>query len=844
MSFFGFDPLGPSAHNSSAPGFAQPNDAFAGLSGQHGDDEDAIDFEDTYDGLLDDAADADNAITFGNNSVEKDGSKTVGGEKLSDAEKKQLNYSENTAKFTNDMREEHLRFNQPQPTARASVSQHQSQPAAALGQSYAQQPYVQQPYAHQSYGQSYFAEPVPIRTGYEKYRESEPLPDLHVDQSIWGIGPSKAAAAPKPAPQPALSSSVGRKMMSLEEVEAAMHAQSKPSTQPAISELAAHQHTPSYSSAQHASPLPQHSHAQPVAILQRPQASQAMVTPAPAAKLPVPPGQHDQHNNFQRQPVPQVQPMQILQNPNRLSTDVSRAAVDQEYSQLPSVVPTLAQMRDHSQTAHMSEEEMAAHLDRAAKSAKREHEERLLFRYRELMTALDKRFIARIQLHQLVSATGDPIEQGSDASLSEDFYYQVYSHIRAGQHRDPRQPLSNFAQTYLLQTGDRHGNMRRHGRPAENHIQRMEQQVQRAVEAAKNKPKNPQLVIAGSLGKISFSNAKTPKPLLNIKRNVENEAHLRRAGSERKSPASSLDRRTILRNAEKVYVTLMQIEDHVRLMPPPLTTHADQALQEKHREWKTALESLNARLWEELKVHEPIGVIVPHPFIAFLSCDKGKKAIPRIFLHLSFEQRTTIMTMIVYHLDQLDVMKGAAESDDQTVLNPTMWEKIDLFMSTVMPSLMGFFNDTGLDIVDGMLNLIATNLNVVAIAQTRVGVSLLTMIFSRAEHMKQNGDGTPEQWEKWDQTYETLFSRLEVSLPYMFPGNIDSGSDVLAWQLLATLGLCARNEYETRLVVAARDRVNATVALAKTLPPTEARERLSGVALFLRSLHLRVEDLM
>lgn len=95
-----------------------------------------------------------------------------------------------------------------------------------------------------------------------------------------------------------------------------------------------------------------------------------------------------------------------------------------------------------------------------------------------------------------------------------------------------------------------------------------------------------------------------------------------------------------------------------------------------------------------------------------------------------------------------------------------------------------------------------------------------------------------------DQTYETLFSRLEVSLPYMFPGNIDSGSDVLAWQLLATLGLCARNEYETRLVVAARDRVNATVALAKTLPPTEARERLSGVALFLRSLHLRVEDLM
>jgi hypothetical protein len=43
-------------------------------------------------------------------------------------------------------------------------------------------------------------------------------------------------------------------------------------------------------------------------------------------------------------------------------------------------------------------------------------------------------------------------------------------------------------------------------------MQRMEQQVQRAVDAAKNKPKSKQLVIEGSLGKISFSNAKLQSP--------------------------------------------------------------------------------------------------------------------------------------------------------------------------------------------------------------------------------------------------------------------------------------------------------------------------------------------
>ncbi|KAM0457473.1 hypothetical protein ACHAO4_003273 [Trichoderma viride] len=843
MDFFGFDPSGRNTHNSAAPGFTQPYDPFAALSGQHGDGENALDFEDTYDGL-DDTDDAHNDQTFGSGAIGEDGSTTVGGKKLSTAELDKLDYIKGTAKLANTMEEENFHFNRLQPTARASVSQHQSQPAAALSQSYSQQPYAQQPYAQQSYGQSYYAEPVPIRTGYEKYNEPEPLPDLHVDQSIWGIGPSKAAAAPKPAPQPVLSSSVGRKMMSLEEVEAAMRAQAKPSPQPVISELAAHQHAPGYPTAQHASPLPQHGHAQPVAILQRPQASQAKVTPTPAAKLPVPPGQHDQHNNFQRQAVPPVQPMQILQNPNRLSTDATRAAVDQEHFQSPSVASKLAQMSAHPQLDHMSEEEKAAYLDQETKRAKRNHKIWLLSKDNGVMTPQDKNFITRIQLQQLVSATGNPAEQSSDASLSEDFYYQVYSHIRAGQHQDPRQPLSNFAQTYLFQTGGRHGNMRRHGRPAENHIQRMEQQVQRAVEAAKNKPKNPQLVIAGSLGKISFSNAKTPKPLLNIKRTAENEAHHHRAGSERKSPASSLDRKTILRNAEKVYVTLMQIEDHVRLMPPPLTDQADQALQEKHREWATALEPLNARLWQELKVHEPIGVIVPHPFIAFLSCAKGKKAIPRIFPHLSFEQRTTIMTMIIYHLDQLDVVKGAAVSDDETVLDPRMWENIDLFMSTVMPSLMQFFNNTGIDIVDGVLNLIATNLNVDAIAKTRVGVSMLTLILSRAVLLKQNGDGTPEQWEKWDQTYETLFSRLEVSLPYMFPGSIDSGSDVYVWQLLAALGLGASNDQQTRLVLAVKDRVIGTITLAKTLPPTTATERLSSVNLFLHSIGLDADMLM
>lgn len=95
-----------------------------------------------------------------------------------------------------------------------------------------------------------------------------------------------------------------------------------------------------------------------------------------------------------------------------------------------------------------------------------------------------------------------------------------------------------------------------------------------------------------------------------------------------------------------------------------------------------------------------------------------------------------------------------------------------------------------------------------------------------------------------DQTYEIFFSRLEMSLPYMFPGSINTGSDVYVWQLLAALGVSASNDQQTRLVLAVKDRVIGTISLAKTLPPTMATERLSSVNLFLHSIGLDVDMLM
>ncbi len=246
------------------------------------------------------------------------------------------------------------------------------------------------------------------------------------------------------------------------------------------------------------------------------------------------------------------------------------------------------------QILQLSEEDRAAFLQDDALRAKRNHKIHLLARYNGLMTPQDKHFITRIQLQQLVTATGNVDAEGPEALLNEDFYYQVYAQIRGASRQNPHQPASQFAQTYLFQTGGRFMN-RRNARGGDSNMQRMEQQVQRAVEAARANPKNRELVIEGSLGKIRFNNSKAPRPLLDIKRAEGDLKPNMAAKRQSRHHDAALERRKTLGNVENVYSTLMEMEDHVRQAP---------ATAEEQREWTAKESTLNAKLWAALRAGE------------------------------------------------------------------------------------------------------------------------------------------------------------------------------------------------------------------------------------------------
>lgn len=237
----------------------------------------------------------------------------------------------------------------------------------------------------------------------------------------------------------------------------------------------------------------------------------------------------------------------------------------------------------------------------------------------------------------------------------------------------------------------------------------------------------------------------------------------------------------------------------------------------------------------------------PHPFIQILAHSKGKKVIPRVFRHLDDNQRLTMLTLIAIHLDILDVIRDAYPPADNTPLPPKVKEEVELFSQAVMPPLFSYVNEAPLNIIIGLLGLVLDRVHVPFILRTKIGVSILTMLVSRAELVKQSQPNpiaqNSEDWAQWSQLYTRLFDTTEPVLPFIFPTdtNVSASDDVHVWQFLAAMGVGASPDQQQRLVLGVKERVMETVAVGRGLPEEMRERRLGEVNLFMRAIGLDVE---
>lgn len=200
-----------------------------------------------------------------------------------------------------------------------------------------------------------------------------------------------------------------------------------------------------------------------------------------------------------------------------------------------------------------------------------------------------------------------------------------------------------------------------------------------------------------------------------------------------------------------------------------------------------------------------------------------------------------MLTLVVIHLDILDVIRDAYPPADNSAIPARVKEEVHLFTHAVIPPLFSYVNEAPLNIIIGLLGLVLERTQVQAIVRTKTGLSILTMLISRAELLKQSAPVS--DFEQFSDLYNRLFDTLEPVLPFIFPadGPVSASEDVHVWQFLAAMGVGASPDQQQRLVLGVKERVMETVGVSKTLPEEMSQKRLADVNLFMRAIGLDVE---
>ncbi|KDN46149.1 hypothetical protein K437DRAFT_256333 [Tilletiaria anomala UBC 951] len=506
-----------------------------------------------------------------------------------------------------------------------------------------------------------------------------------------------------------------------------------------------------------------------------------------------------------------------------------------------------------------------------------------------LMTRSDQDFITRIQVSQLV--TPDP--------YTDDFYAHIYFALRGG--RGPSAPV--------LGESNNHNEMQKNGRNKkqprlsrrENAMLRMQQQVERIVKHRKERDEKSAngIALEGALGRITASSTKGMRQMLSLPSDgaaakfsgasdgaasgAQDAVRAALAGAslgQSGAPGQkrqALGKHEVLRILEKLYDTVLALEQLRRNAPAPGDPGADAAAEALEQRQA----ALTVSLWKDLRVLEPLDISDPHPFVSLISTSKGKRLLPRALRHLTPEQTLTTMTMIVASFQSLDVVKYAHLLDGESTGSnepSAMAQREDVerqteaFANSIVPSMMQLIASAPMKIVSGMLAVFIERNDAVRVARSRPGIAFLTIFLSRAESLRQGGGGiipSTEDLEQWSQIFSLLFQRLSTPcmLPGLFPStraraslpfgpgyymsgafgtatladaakdgkkyrNIDI-EDEPVWNFMAALAVACSMEQQQTLVAELRDKILENVVSAKEWAKrkkTQADQRLGGLA--------------
>ncbi|ODV61067.1 deadenylation-dependent mRNA-decapping factor PAT1 ASCRUDRAFT_21023, partial [Ascoidea rubescens DSM 1968] len=538
-----------------------------------------------------------------------------------------------------------------------------------------------------------------------------------------------------------------------------------------------------------------------------------------------------------------------------------------------------------------------------------------IIKYSNIMNARDKDFVTRFQLAQIV--TEDP--------YNEDFYFQIYKAINSNNGLNSDSELNQIAKYYLENSGHRLGG--RHKR-VDLALQRMQQQVQKAVTVAKERPKSGQLSRDGSLGKIAFASGKMPRKKLEILEKVDSpkESHSRIEDSL-KTENDSINSHDSKSNLSTPIITSVSINNQNLLSPnissnlniKKLTPKVVLGCIEVVYSEVLILESLEraqkeintANLWKSLHINDSTQMshsnsnsnsnslldesyeIENNLFVLMLNYNKGVKFIPRLFHYLSHDEKFGIVQKLYEKFHLLNVVKESSYKNyykSSTEKQNSIDKKVDLFLNLGSKNILNFIsNELSFNEIIKTLMILLNNFHVrnsnysddkpsiIHFLNNKIGLSLLTILISKVELLKQQVDASILNTSKsmagltvndiviWNQIYDTFFRLLQNNLLEVFPKNLytdDSISfvkntesvltfdDSYIWQFLASLALSGKLQHQRIIIDEIRDKIFGVVTFAKKLQEhednvyfkEESIKKLKHLNLFLNVMGLNANE--
>ena len=437
--------------------------------------------------------------------------------------------------------------------------------------------------------------------------------------------------------------------------------------------------------------------------------------------------------------------------------------------------------------------------EQQAKAAKRLEKVSRIMKYSGIMNPRDKDFVTRFQLSHIV--TEDP--------YNEDFYAQVYKVIHPKIVNGAPQPAvgqqnNSIAQAYLDHSGHRLGGRYKRADVA---LQRMQQQVQKAVHVAKGRPKFNQYAKEGALGKISFASGKKPRQQLEIiSKAAEREKNEGAIDDSKKEDIKRYSRKDIFAILENIISELMNVESESRVSSSVDTT----------------------KLWESMKVLEQASSsgddeAEVNPFIQCLNYNKMLKVLVRLFKFLNREQILTITTLIMSNLENLSVIKnGSYTTYPDKKVPERILKLVDACSMTFSKILINAVLEFKFNEIIGLLVILIEHNNVSFVSTTKIGLTILTTLLSRAELIIGEGQISATDLSEWTSCYDELFTALESRIAAIFPPHpvdVDDGSskENYIWQFLATLSLGGKLSHQRIIVDEVRDEIFGVMNRAKAI---------------------------